>query len=448
MLKFEEFKKISTPEWKLKIQADLKGKDYNILLTKTPENIDIRPFYHIDSYKSFESNFSKTNFEIIQELSIADENIANKIAYKSLKKGIDKFTFKAKSKFDISKVINGIDAKKLIFKLDFLDTDFFLELYAKTQEKSQITVQPIGHLIKTGNWYQNQNKDFEKLQILQKKLPENYRFIEVDATQFQNAGATTTQQIAYGISQAVEYLENLDSSISNQLIFNYSIGNNYFFEIAKLRVLRQLWKPVLNEYKENSTAFIYASPSFRNKSLLDPHVNMLRSTMEIMSAIIGGADQISNISYDKIYKKSNAFSERIARNQLIILREEAGFLDAINSFNGSYFLENISNEILQKSLDIFKNIEKNGGLIAQLFKGKIQEKIKEKALDEQQKFDEGKLVLVGVNKYINSQAKIDEIEIYPFLKKRNEKTLIKPIVAKRLAEKKEKNILIEQGIEF
>ncbi len=447
MLKFDEFKKISTPEWKLKIQADLKGKDYDVLVTKTPENISIRPFYHFDDYKKFENISSNDTFKIVQELYFSNEKTAHSIARKSLSKGIDNFTFLANKPFDIDELTYKLDYGQLIFKLNFLDPDFFIKLYNHTRGKAQIYIQPIGHLIKTGNWYENQDKDFKKIKEIQKNIPLDYRFISVDAMRFHNAGATVTQQIAYALSQAVDYLENLGKEIANQLVFNFAIGNHYFFEIAKFKVFRYLWQLILDEYQVHSTAVIYAKPGMRNKSILDPHVNMLRTTMEMMSGVLGGADFIANTPYDYIFKKSNAFSERIARNQLIILREEAGFDKAVNSFEGSYFLENISQEMAVKSLDIFKQIEENGGLIAQLFKGKIQEKIKQKAQKEQEKFDEGKIVLVGVNKYLNEQAEIENVEIYPFQKKRSGQTLIEPVLAKRLGEEKEKEILIKKEIE-
>ncbi len=444
MIDFNEFNKISTPEWKLKIQADLKGKDYQSLITKTLDNIDIKPFYHFDDYKTFPEVFSK-NFAIGQELNLADEIIGRKIIGKSLTKGTDKFIINASRPFDIDRLTEHLDYSKLVFRLDFLDPGFFIKLYHKTKGKSPILLNPIGHLVRTGNWYNNKKEDFRLLEEIKMEVASDYKFIEVDSLHFLNAGANIRQQIAYSLSQAVEYMESLGKDTAGQLIFNMGVGSNYFFEIAKFKIIKYLWSFILNEYQQTAEIEIAASPGMRNKSLLDPYVNILRTSMEMMSAILGGANLLINSPYDKIFKKSNAFSERIARNQLIILKEEAGFNQGINAYNGSYFIEHISNEIAEKSLNLFKDIENSGGIISQLMKGKIQEKIKESADKEQEKFDKGEKVLVGVNKYLNTKEKMLQPEIFPFIKKRKGKTLIAPIISKRLAEEIEKNLLKEQG---
>jgi methylmalonyl-CoA mutase len=175
---------------------------------------------------------------------------------------------------------------------------------------------------------------------------------------------------------------------------------------------------------------------------------MLRTGMEMMSAILGGADIIANLPFDAVFKKSNEFSERIARNQLIILKNEANFEEALNSTNGNYFIEENTEKLAEKALDIFKNIEKSGGFLDQLYKGKIQKKIKEAADKEQAEFDNQKRVLVGTNKYINTKESPPEIDFYPFMKKRKGQTLIQPVIPKRLAEKTEQQRLQQMEITF
>lgn len=447
MLEFKEFDKVSTPQWKLKIQADLKGKDYESLITHTPEGIDIKPFYHFDDYKKFK-NLSGQPFEILQELDLANEKIANKIISKALHKGADKIIINARKDFDMDILTDKLDFSRLIFRLDFLDAGFFIKLYHKTKGKTAILLNPLGHFIRTGNWYFNSKKDFEILREIQMETASDFPLIEVDGSHFHNAGANIVQQIAYSLSQGVEYMERLGKPAASQMLFHTAIGRHYFFEINKLKVLRYLWKLILDEYETKAGMHIRAIPGIRNKSLLSPYVNMLRTTMESMSAVLGGADSVINLPYDKIFKKSNPFSERIARNQLIILNEEAGFQKAREAAKGSYFLEHTATEMAAKSLELFKNIEKGGGMIEQLMKGKIQEKTAESAAKEQEKFDKGEIVLVGVNKYFNEKEEIENPQIYPFMKKRKGKTLIPPVIARRLAEERERKILQEKGIEI
>ena len=329
-----------------------------------------------------------------------------------------------------------------------LDTEFLWNLFQKTEGKSSIFIDPIGHFARYGNWFENEQKDFKKIQEFQQKIPSDYRFILIDTSIYKNSGASIVQEIAYGLSQAVDYIENLNKNTALQISFNFATGSHYFFEIAKLKAFRVLWQLILNEYNLQDNAIIYAQPTLRNKTIFDPYVNMLRTTMEMMSSILGGANFISNIPYDFIYKKSNEFSERIARNQLIILQKEAAFNQAINATEGNYYIEEITAKIAEKSLSVFKQIESGGGFLKQLYEEKIQQKISETAQMEQKLFNEGKIVLTGTNKYINENEKIDKIEKYPFLKKRNYKTLIQPIVPKRLAEEIEKKRLKDLKISF
>ena len=441
---FQEFNKVSSKEWKQKIQADLKGLDYQSLITKTLENIDIKPFYHYDDYKAM-TQLAPQKFKIGQNLKIRDANVARKIAAKALNKGAHVFIFHFDQSFDLKSLLQGLDPSKLIFKADMLDVTFLKELFEITKGQSQILVDPLGHFARFGNWFINETSDFEQLKKLQNYFPENYRFIEISSYYYKNAGANIAQELAYSLNHAVEYIEKLGEAVSSQIQFGVANGSNYFFEIAKLKALRYLWPIIAQSYHQNVQTYIYTEPSWRDKTIFDPYVNLLRTGMEMMSAILGGSDIAANLPFDAIYKKSNAFSERLARNQLIILQKEAGFNQALESTKGDYFLEEMTYKLAEKALDVFKQIEKSGGFLAQLYKGKIQQKIAETAQKEQNDFDEGKIVLVGTNKYLNKNEKVKDIEIYPFLKKRTGQTLIRPIVPRRLAEKLESQRLMQLG---
>lgn len=183
-----------------------------------------------------------------------------------------------------------------------------------------------------------------------------------------------------------------------------------------------------------------AQPSMRNKTIYDYNVNMLRTTTENMSAILGGADYVLPIAYDTVYHKSNSFGDRIARNQLLILKHESYFDEVFNPADGSYYIESLTETFAQKALNLLKDIEKSGGFIHELFSLNIQNKIEESANKEQKWFDEGQLILLGTNKYPNPQDKMkNDLEKYPFVKVKPRQTIIKPIVAKRLAEAMEKH---------
>jgi methylmalonyl-CoA mutase len=161
-----------------------------------------------------------------------------------------------------------------------------------------------------------------------------------------------------------------------------------------------------------------------------------------MSAIIGGANFIANLPYDALYHKDNEFGDRIARNQLLILKHESYFDKVNNSADGSYFIESLTEQLAEKALILFKEIEEKGGFITQLMEGNIQKKISESAAKEQELFDTGKEILLGTNKYPNKNDKMKhDLELYPFVKQNPRKTLITPIIEKRLAEKLEQERL-------
>ena len=443
---FDEFNGVSPAEWKQQIQVDLKGADYNeTLLWKTEEGITVKPFYTKEDRTNTKVNTPQKGFAICQSTFIDDEKKANAFAIDSLQRGASSIHFLAKKEFDYKTLLKGIDTENttIYFSFDFLSSEFTKGLASFiNSSKSYFNIDVIGHLASSGNWYSNLKNDHTQLEEIAKATQ---NAICVDASIYQNAGATITQQLAYALAHANEYLNHFGSTVASNIHFNFSVGSNYFFEIAKLRAFRILWDSLLKEYNTDTTAHIFAEPSKRNKTIYDYNVNMLRTTSECMSAILGGANTVSNSSYDKIFHQPNEFGERISRNQLLILQQESELAEAQNIADGAYYIETITQQLAQKALEIFKQIEQGGGFLKQLKEGVIQRKIKESADKEQQLFDSGELVLLGTNKIQNENDKMkNDLEVSPFLKIRNEKTLIQPIIQKRLAEKLEQERLQDE----
>jgi len=224
-----------------------------------------------------------------------------------------------------------------------------------------------------------------------------------------------------------------------------SVGSNYFFEISKLRALRILWKLVAAAYEISEDCHIIATPSKRNKTLYEYNVNMVRTTTECMAAALGGANTVFNLPYDSIYHKDNEFGSRIALNQLLLLSEEGYFKEMNYAAEGTYYIQAITDQLAEKALQLFKNIEKGGGFLNQLKSHTIQKKIEESAQKEQDLFDSQKSILVGTNKYQDSNTKMkNDLELYPFVKTKIRKTLLQPILEKRLPEVLEKERLARE----
>ncbi|WP_233861336.1 methylmalonyl-CoA mutase subunit beta [Tenacibaculum piscium] len=440
---FNEFNKSSPAQWKQQIQVALKGADYNTLLWKTDQGITVKPFYTKEDQTNTVINMPEKGFTICQSIYITAIEEARIFAIDSLKKGAKAIEFKAKKPFDYKTLLKDIDLKNttLYFNFKFLDANFVLELATFiNSEKCYFNIDIIGNLVATGNWFNNTNNDFKEFEKIISKIKNS---VCIHTSIYQNSGANYTQQLAYALAHANEYLNYFGSEIAHKIHFNFSVGSDYFFEIAKLSAFRILWNALLKEYNvENQQAHLFVQPSLRNKTLYDYHINMVRTTSECMSAILGGADTISNVSYDDFFNHSNEFTQRIARNQLLILQQESGFAEAQNFADGTYYIESITQQLVQNALTVFKTIEKGGGFLKQLKQGIIQRKIRESATKEQENFNAGKLVLIGSNTIQNPKNKMkNKIPLFPFVQIRHEKTRIQPIIQKRITEKLEQKRL-------
>ncbi|MFV9550205.1 methylmalonyl-CoA mutase subunit beta [Algibacter sp. PT7-4] len=444
---FDEFNPVSTQQWKQKIQFDLKGANYNdALIWKSNEGINIKPFYNSDDVieTSNTSNTKASQWKICQTIFVSNVEKSNTKALEAINKGTESIKFIIPSEnTSIEKLTQNINISttQLYFETQFLSEKFIQKIHKQIPNAKTLT-DTIGQLAKTGNWYSSLKNDMLRFEAAIKTSS----YFSVNTSLYQNAGANITQQLAYALAHANEYLNTLENSGNNlqsiNAIFNISVGTNYFFEIAKLKALRLLWNTLATQYSANSNCHIIATPTKRNKTLYDYNTNMLRTTTECMSAILGGANTINNLPYDSIYHKNNEFGERIARNQLLVLKHESYFDKVNNPSDGSYYIESLTQQLSENALELFKNIENNGGFLNQLKQGTIQRKIKESALKEQQQFNSGEKVLLGTNKHPNANDKMkNELERYPFVKTNPRKTLIEPIIEHRLSEQSEQNRL-------
>lgn len=446
---FDEFDEVSSKQWKQQIQFELKGADYNdTLIWNSLENIKVKPFYHRDEFQeSYASNKETSSFRICQNIFVHDLDKSISRANKSIERGAESIRFTIHDeKIDVTKLLESLPLEKITvyFNLAFLSIDFVNKIDVVAKEKRATffcNLDPIGQLAREGNWFTTTEKDnFETLNSIADQTSSSC-ILGINSSLYQNAGANMVQQIAYSLSHANEYFNRI-TTINKPIVFHLSVGTNYFFEIAKLRALRLLFNLIAKEYNHNLDCHLLVSPSKRNKTLYDYNVNLLRTTTECMSAIFGEADAIANLPYDSLYHKDNEFGDRIARNQLLVFKHESYFDKVNNPADGSYYVESLTQQLAEKSLTLFKEIEENGGFLKQLKEGIIKRKIQESADKEQELFDSGKEILLGTNKYSNKEDKMkQDLELFPFVKNKPRKTLITPIIEKRLAEKLEQERL-------
>lgn len=450
---FDDFNPISSKQWKQKIQFELNGADYNeTLIWNSPEDIQVKPFYHKDEFQgASDLNTKASEFRICQNIFVHDLEKSNLRAIDNINRGAESIRFTIENEnIDVVKLLGNIPLEKvtIYFNLTFISIDFVKKIDDIAKQKNATifcTLDPIGQLAREGNWFTTKEKNnFETLNLISAATT-NISFISIDGGLYQNAGANMVQQIAYSLAHANEYFNRI-TTINKPIVFEIAVGTNYFFEIAKLRALRLLFNLIAKEYNHTFDCHLLVSPTKRNKTIYDYNVNMLRTTTECMSAILGGADAIANLPYDALYHKDNEFGDRIARNQLLVLKHESYFDKVNNPADGSYYIENLTSQLAEKALTLFKDIEANGGFLKQLNEGIIKRKIQESADKEQELFDAGKEILLGTNKYPNKKDRMkDDLELFPFVKIKPRKTLITPLIEKRLAEKLEQERLKEEN---
>ena len=447
---FQNFESLSAKAWKQKIQFELNGKDFNDqLVWNSIEGIDVKPFYHSETYsKAPKTQHNASNWKIGHSIYVNSIEKSNSHALKLLDNGVESLHFIIpKDTISVEALLKNIDTSEvpIYFEPLFLSEKFIKLIQAfslKNKTIFYILQDPIGKLARTGNWYENLKTDLHTLKktIL---LGDNLKsVISVDLGLFQNAGGSMIQQLAYTLSQANEYLNLYDDTSIKSVVFKVSVGSNYFFEIAKLQALRVLWQSLTKEYGLSINCHILTQPSRRNKTIYDYNINMLRTTTECMSAILGSSNTIINMRYDHLFHKDNEFGDRLSRNQLLILKNESYFDAVSNPTDGAYYIETLTQQIAQKSLDLFKEIEKQDGFLKLLKEGIVQRKLKEHAQKEQLLYDEGTEGLLGTHFQQNTLDSMkSDLELYPFVKHQARKTLLEPIIPRRISEEIEQKRL-------
>lgn len=248
-------------------------------------------------------------------------------------------------------------------------------------------------------------------QLVKELLSKDFkRNICVDISLHQNAGAAIYQQLAIALAKAKELVEAYGAEILNKLIFRIAIGGSYFFEMAKLRAFKIIFNQLSKEYGLDEVPYIFAETSLRNKAVSDNENNLIRSTLELASAMIGGADAVFSNNY--LVDRSTDNSEEISFKQQIVLAYESIINVFEDASNGSYYVEDITRQFAEKAWALFVEIEEAGGYLELLKQGIIQKKIYDHAIEEQQWIEEGKIKLIGVNLYPKLDVKKSITDLY------------------------------------
>ncbi|EJL70487.1 methylmalonyl-CoA mutase family protein [Chryseobacterium populi] len=365
------------PDWENLVKKQLKTEDiYTILKKENLEGIDVKPFY-------------STVQKPLANLPKVEESTHLVATYhESLEEDVYAFLLNHNVENLEEKTI-FVNNKDLAEHISPKDEDQYFSLIDVFDEKEAvINDQLVKELLA---------KDFK-------------RNICVDISLHQNAGAAIYQQLGIALSKAKELVEAYGPEILNKLIFRIAIGGNYFFEMAKIRAFKLVFNQLSKEYGLDEIPYLFAETSLRNKSVSDRENNLIRSTLELASAMISGADAVFSSNY--LVEKSTENSEEISFKQQIVLAYESIINVFEDASNGSYYVEDITRQIAEKSWGLFIEIEKAGGYLELLKQGVIQKKIYDHAVQEQKWVEEGKIKLIGVNLYPKLEAKKSIDDLY------------------------------------
>ncbi|MCT4589955.1 MAG: methylmalonyl-CoA mutase small subunit [Carboxylicivirga sp.] len=443
-LLFSDFPKVSTQEWMDKITADLKGADFEKkLVWRTNEGFNVQPFYRSEDLESLNylksqpgefpyvrGNNAKTNkWFVRQDILVKDAKEANEKALTVLTKGVDSIGFVIEDKALVSEA--NIEALLKNFISDDVEINFnaccgnkeLVESVVKVlnkmnrthaEVKGSIDFDPVGSLTIKGKACLSMEEAFDRSkEIIEvaKNFPQ-FKTVAVNAKHFNNAGSSIVQELAFGLAMGNEYLSQLTecglsiNEAASNIKFNFGISGNYFMEIAKLRAGRMLWAKIVEAYKptgvEVCKMHVHSETSDWNKTIFDPNVNMLRTQTEAMSASLGGTQSLTVQPYDTLYKDSDEFSERIARNQQLLLKEESHFEKIVDPSAGSYYIENLTDNIAEQAWALFVEVEEKGGFIAAMKEGFIQGLVKETAEKRRKAVATRRENLLGTNQFPNT----------------------------------------------
>ncbi len=441
---FTEFQAPTTQEWLDKIEVDLKGADFQKrLVWRTNEGFNVQPFYRREDLANLKTpdalpgefpfvrgNKKDSNvWYIRQNIEVTDPKEANAKALDILNKGIDSLGFKLPgkmvSKETVETLLDGIycDIVELNFSTcqrhslelaELLVAYFEQKGYDKEKIVGSIEWDPMKKILLKG-------KDTTPVLTYGPQLVEalkdypNFRCVAVNSDALNNAGAYIVQELGYALAWGNEYLQQLvDAGVDVDLAaksikFNMGVSENYFMELAKFRAARLLWAQIVKQYEPKCDCackmIVNATTSTYNQTLFDSYVNLLRSQTEAMSAALGGIHSMVVTPFDVPYEQPTDFSERIARNQQLLLKEESHFGTIVDPGAGSYYIEHLTDALAQEAWKIFLKVEEEGGFLAAIKAGSVQDDINATNVKRHGDAAKRKEFILGTNQFPNFTEK-------------------------------------------
>lgn len=436
---FEQFAPVTPEEWRAKAEVDLKGADFDKkMVWRTNEGFNVQPLYRgvdIENLKATESlpgeypyvrgTRTDNNWQRRQDINVDNVNEANAKARDLLTKGITSLGFKVNSDHagELKNLLAGIDLTSVEINLQCCPkcalalTQALVELIKEANAQDDfvgsVTFDPFKRQLKHGMPFPGDIVAMASELLKVAQPVKNLRVLSVDSIMLNNAGAYIYQELGYALAWGNEWLASLTDAgftadeVANRIKFNMGISTIYFMEIAKFRAGRQLWAQIVKQYNPACDCackmVVNAETSKFNLTVFDSYVNLLRTQTEAMSAALAGVDSIVVTPFDAPYKQSDDFSERIARNQQILLREESHLDKVVDPAGGSYYVEMLTASLAQEAWKLFLDVEDKGGFKAEL--ENIINNVNASATARFDKVAKRKEQLLGTNQFPNFTEK-------------------------------------------
>jgi len=446
---FSEFPPVSTEKWEEAIIKDLKGADYDKkLVWHTIEGFNVKPYYRAEDLEGLEyldsnpgqepytrgKHTADNVWDVRQDIRIADPVEANRVALDAVERGATSLGLCAKnikSVDDMARLLKGIYINAV--KVNFMCSEDYLSLlktyvdYAKREGykadelEGSCDFDMFRYALNHGRFHRGEDGDLAAAKALveyaHEALPK-FRVLGISGSQLHNAGANIVQELGFSMAAANEMVARLTDAgckmehVASSIVLNVGVGSTYFMEIAKIRAARLLWSKIIEQYKPECDCpyklYINATTSSWNQSVYDPYVNMLRSTTEAMSSAVAGADSISVLPFDNAYKTADDFGYRIARNQQLLLKEESYLDKIVDPAAGSYYIENLTDQIAQGAWQNFLKVEEAGGMCKALRAGLVQEAVEATAKKRDMDIATRRTTILGTNQYPNLLEKMGD----------------------------------------
>ena len=435
---FDQFPGISYDEWRAKVEADLKGADFNKkLVWRTNEGFNVQPIYRAEDIADLKTTNSlpgeypyvrgtRTDNDWLtrQEICATTPEEANATAIDVLGKGVTSLGFKVKdpSRAVVETLLKSIDlgAVEINFtccpskalELTRVVVGYILDNNAADTFRGSVSYNPFRRVFRHGAKIDKDAMVAEAKELLSVASPvKNLRVLSVDSASLSNAGAYIFQELGYAMAWGAEWLTLLtDAGVpvdeaANRIKFNMGVSSNFFMEIAKFRGARMLWAQIVKQYGPACDCackmVVNAETSKFNQTIYDAHVNLLRSQTECMSAALAGVDSITVTPFDAPYQTPDDFSERIARNQQFLLKEESHLDKVVDPAGGSYYVETLTVSIANEAWKLFLATEEKGGFVACVNNGTVQAVVRETSEKRHTDVARRKEILLGTNQYPN-----------------------------------------------